>query len=275
MSDYLTGSDGLPARSSQPYAQDKLYYVERYQKIFATGMKNRWKQRIYLDLLAGPGRCRIEATGEEFPGSPVWSLDAEFTKRLFVESDPMLADALRQRVPVDCLVITADCKLPTTIDKIRSEIPERDTLSLAFVDNLGLDVPLATLERLTRGRLMDLLIVFQVQDLTRNIDDVLTARDSSARVDAFFGGRDWVEIAEGVRKRNASPSEVTNGLLEHYRRCLDAFGYGHSHICQQAMKNSRNAEQYRLLLAGRNAKAVEFFKKIEQIDPYGQRGLGF
>ena len=28
---------------------------------------------------------------------------AEFTKRTFVESDPVLADGLRQRVPVDCL----------------------------------------------------------------------------------------------------------------------------------------------------------------------------
>jgi three-Cys-motif partner protein len=275
VSAHLIGSDGLAARNSQLYAQDKLYYVERYQKIFATGMKKRWKHRVYIDLLAGPGLCRVEATDDEFPGSPVRSLEAEFTKRIFVESDPVLADALRRRVPIDCVLIQADCNLPETIDKIRSGIPEHDALSLAFVDNLGLDVPLGTLKRLTIERAVDLLIVFQVQDLTRNIDDVLTGRDSSSRVDAFFGGRTWVEIAERARRQNALPSEVTNGLLEHYRLCLGTFGYGHSHVCQQAMKNSRNAEQYRLLLAGRNAKAVEFFKKIEQIDPSGQRGLAF
>ena len=32
-------------------------------------MKNLWRERAYLDLLAGPGRCVVEQTEEEFPGS--------------------------------------------------------------------------------------------------------------------------------------------------------------------------------------------------------------
>jgi hypothetical protein len=39
------------------------------------------------------------------------------------------------------------------------------------------------------------------------------------------------------------------------------------------MKNSRNVPQYRLLLAGKHEKAVEFFEKIQRIDPSGQRSL--
>lgn len=58
--------DGLPARKSGEYAKDKLTYVRRYMTIFANSMKDHWKHRVYLDLMAGPGVCKVDETGEEF-----------------------------------------------------------------------------------------------------------------------------------------------------------------------------------------------------------------
>jgi hypothetical protein len=43
------------------------------------------KHRVYLDLMAGPGLCNVKRSGEEFPGSPLISFDALFTKQVFVE----------------------------------------------------------------------------------------------------------------------------------------------------------------------------------------------
>jgi hypothetical protein len=43
-------------------------------KIFSQGMKRRWPHRVYVDLLAGPGRRVDRDTGEEFDGSPLLAL---------------------------------------------------------------------------------------------------------------------------------------------------------------------------------------------------------
>ena len=272
MTDYsLSNLDGLPVRSSGGYAQEKLTYVAKYQDIFANGMKNRWPDRTYVDLMAGPGRCVDRDSGEEFEGSPMRSLAVPFTHRIFVENDLVLVDALRRRVGDGPVVIAGDCNAAPILARVRREMPAG--LGLAFVDNLGLDVPLATLEALTADRSIDLMITFQVSDLTRNVSNVLEERADPARFTAFFGSSDWIRIARSARERNASPSEVATELLEFYATRLSSFGYAHVAHSSRLMKNSRNVPQYRLLLAGKHEKAVEFFEKIQRIDPSGQRSL--
>jgi len=63
--------DGLPARISGQWAKEKLKYLDKYMHLFNVGMKNRWHNRVFLDLLAGCGKCVDEDTGEEFDGSPL------------------------------------------------------------------------------------------------------------------------------------------------------------------------------------------------------------
>ena len=67
--------------------------------LFNAGMKNRWHNRIFFDLLAGCGKCVDEDTGEEFDGSPLCAIQCEqpFTRVICVESDADLAKALEQR----------------------------------------------------------------------------------------------------------------------------------------------------------------------------------
>jgi three-Cys-motif partner protein len=146
-------------------------------------------------------------------------------------------------------------------------------LGLAFVDNLGLDVPLATLEGLSADRNVDLMITFQVGDLTRNIPNVLGGREGPERFDQFFGSPGWQAVAREATARNATASEIATELIDFYATRLNAIGYPYVEHSQRLMKNSRNVPQYRLLLAGKHPKAVEFFQKIQTIDPSGQRRL--
>lgn len=117
------------------------------------------------------------------------------------------------------------------------------------------------------------MIVFQAQDFTRNISDALMGIDDPARVDAFFGHAGWRDVAAAAKARNATPGEVTNDLLGFYQSRLESIGYGYIAGARRSMKNSRGATQYRLLLAGKHPKAQEFFRKIDAIEPSGQRGL--
>lgn len=47
--------------------------------MFATGMKNKFDNRVYIELFAGPGRCRFPDAAEDL-GSPLQMIDLEFTK---------------------------------------------------------------------------------------------------------------------------------------------------------------------------------------------------
>lgn len=267
--------DGLPSRISGQWAKEKLKYLDKYMHLFNVGMKNRWHNRVFFDLLAGCGKCVDEDTGEEFDGSPLRAIkcDEPFTRVICIESDAGLADALEQRTIGQADVIRDDCNNPKVIEQLRSSLGY-GILGLAFVDNLGLDVPLSTIGELTEGRLLDLFIVFQIGDIKRNIRDVLAGRDEPDRFDAFFGAG-WKDVAAKAERENLTADETTTRLLDFYAGKLNGLGYNHIGHSRRVMKNSTGVGLYRLILAGRHERAVDFFNKVSAIDPWGQRGFGF
>lgn len=263
--------DGLPARVSGSWAQEKLAYLRKYMYVFNVSMKDKW-QRTYMDLLAGAGRCVENSSGEEFEGSPLLALSCEqpFTEAIFVESDPGLAAALTTRTAGRASVIADDCNRPAVIQTLRATLGY-GRLGLAFVDNLGLDVPLDTLRALTANRKVDLCITFQTGDLRRNLDRALDGQDAD-RWTAFFGVG-WRPIAEEATQLNLSAADTATRLLDFYGAQLNAIGYPHVAHSRRAMKNSRNVHLYRLVLAGKHERATYFFDQISKIDPRGQRSL--
>jgi hypothetical protein len=76
-------SDDLPARVVPHWSADKLYFIERYLQIFCVGMRARWRL-VYADLLAGPGLCIDETTGEPMAGSALLALQHPEFARLFL-----------------------------------------------------------------------------------------------------------------------------------------------------------------------------------------------
>src|SRR5947207_15975501 len=88
---YLSASDGLLARKSGEWAKRKHYYLNNYCGITTVSMRSRFKL-VFLDVMAGPGLCKIEETGEEFPGSPFVALQHDFSEYIFIEADAALVD---------------------------------------------------------------------------------------------------------------------------------------------------------------------------------------
>jgi three-Cys-motif partner protein len=268
--DFL-GADNLPARKSGDWAKDKLYYVQRYQTIFATGMKE-WTHRTYIDLMAGPGICRIEGSTEEFPGSPLLSLAAPFTRRIFIESHPVLANALEQRtVGQLCEVWKADAASAGVIQRLRDATD--GGIGLAFVDNLGLTIPFEPLAKLVTGRNIDLLITLQLVDLRRNVLAALKGGKHRPRFDAFIGTTQWVDVVGELANDNARASEMADALIALYFKQFAKVGHGHADQVNYEMRNSMGATQYRLALVSAHPLAVTYLQNIGTIDPRGQRGL--
>ena len=89
----VSAFDGLPIRDSGAWIATKHRLLTYYAHLFATGMKYKWKSRVYLELFSGPGRCLIRKTGKEDLGSPLKVIEHEFTKFIFTEMSVPVAGA--------------------------------------------------------------------------------------------------------------------------------------------------------------------------------------
>ena len=165
-SEYRTATDGLPARVSGPWAEDKLEALSGYSRIVLRAVKGKWKSLCYVDLLAGGGKCISRTSAREFDGSPLLALELNepaFSKVVLVESDHKLCTALRSRTQAAndrTTIIEGDCNAANVIRSIRQTVSSQ-ALSIVFVDNLGFDVTFSTISRIVDGRAMDLIVTFK------------------------------------------------------------------------------------------------------------------
>ncbi|MBI3664193.1 MAG: three-Cys-motif partner protein TcmP [Acidobacteria bacterium] len=108
--------DGLEIPEVGSWAETKYRLVGLYDKLFSTGMKDRWETRVYIDLYAGAGYSRIRGKNRLLAGSPFLALSVPdpFDKYIFCESSSPLLEALKKRVrkhfpKADAKFVLGDC----------------------------------------------------------------------------------------------------------------------------------------------------------------------
>jgi len=262
--DSVVGSDGELAIRVGPWAKDKLFYIRRYCYIFNVGMKNKWPARTYIDLFAGPGRCRIEGTGEEIDGSPLIALKCAvpFRYYFFNDIEPSLIESLQARAKpsFDSATInyfSRDCN--EIIAELIQKLPS-DSLDFCFIDPTNWQITFDSIRRLTDGRRMDLALTFHVGGMKR------TASNPPQDLLDFFPDSNWQQEYEEARKARRSIGRV---LLEAYGRGLRDLGYRDikDYVLE---KNTRNVPLYYLVFASKNKKGAEFWDKIASRSETGQ-----
>jgi len=265
-----TAADGLPARCSGDWIRRKHHYLDHYCGITAMAMKNRFKSRVFVDVMAGPGLCKLKDTGEELFGSPLTAMKHPFTKFVFIESDPIMAAALEKRVQAHpkaelATVISEDWTKVVTTGQLDFE-----GLVVAFVDPTGIaQAPWTAVERLLRGnRSIDLLTTLQYSmGITLNLYQYVDAEpEKTTALDVFLGERDWRNW-----QRGRSDSEFTGHVLNRYLEKFGDLGFQSSRQITVGARDS--AFRYRLALLSRHPKADEFWQKIITVDESGQREL--
>src|SRR5438105_10145768 len=92
--------DGLMTPEVGSWAETKYRLLALYDELFSTGMKNKWDQRVYLDLYAAAGYSRIQGTSKFLKASPIIALTVAhpFDKYIFCEESEDLLNALKARV---------------------------------------------------------------------------------------------------------------------------------------------------------------------------------
>lgn len=95
----LSEEDGLPVRCVGGWSRNKHYYIERYIDIFHSGMGKKFPTINYIDLFAGPGKCRVKGTRELADGSPLIAARFGFSGYYLVDMNPDVIAALQKRFP--------------------------------------------------------------------------------------------------------------------------------------------------------------------------------
>lgn len=280
--------DGLPVRASGDWAQDKLFYVKHYIDTFEKSMQNsKWRSRIYIDLFAGPGKCKDRKTNEYFLGSPLLALTTEypFTTYFFGDMDNANIETLKIRSEATSIKRDSICFLVgdanDTVNEVTREIRKIDkpyipdlwpSLSLAFLDPNGVEeLKWNIIAELAQMKRMDLIIHYSQQGVERLVKNSVNSNNETA-LDRFYGDNGWRDI---YTKNKNSAGGYHRPLINYYKSKLKQLGYvevkdDEEIWTEPLMRNQKNAPLYRLLFASKSELGVKFWKDITKIKRSGQ-----
>jgi three-Cys-motif partner protein len=286
-------NDGLPARGSGEWVKEKLFYIQRYIDTFEIAMRRKsWRQRNYIDLFSGPGKCVIRGTDDYILGSPLLELNTQytFTDYYFCDLEQLNIDCLTERskgskVPQNHIHYLAGDANQKVID-IVEDIEQTDKvfikgvgscLNLAVLDPEGLELEWTTVEALGKMKTMDLIIHYSQNGLTRNLEKYVSLSEDTI-IDRFFGDREW----RVVYKNSLSKKEtvgIHRMLVDYYKSKLVKMGYIVINDQQQTVREplirntEKNAPLYRLIFASKHPLGNKIWNEVTKKDYYGQQNL--
>jgi len=260
--------DGLMTPEVGGWAETKYRLLALYDELFSTGMKNKWDQRVYLDLYAGAGYSRIGGTSNFLKASPVIALTVThpFDKYIFCEGREDLLDALKARVKrigpqASVAYILGDCD--AQIEDIYKQIPKGSStnrvLSLCLVDPFDFGLKFETLRRLSTV-FMDFVVLLAIgMDANRNYEHYVEG--ASTKIDEALGNMEWRERwkAVGVRR-----SDFRSFLAGEFCTSMESLGYLKKPLDRMKLVRSveKNLPLYYLALFSRSERAFDFWDDV-------------
>jgi len=259
--------DGLTMLESGTWTQAKDLHLFNYIQMFSTGMKNLWDKRVYVDLYAGPGCCRIQGTKNIFKGSPLLALSVNipFDKYVFCEKEPANLSALQQRISrlnagVEVKLIEGDCN--EKVESILAEIPQysksQTVLTFCFVDPFDLGVQFRTIKRLAEARKTDFLVLLALyMDANRNERHYTNIQNR--KVDLFLDSPDW---RDRWKKFSLKSDSFAKFLAQEFEKRMLALGYLRSEKNTKVFRSSeKNLPLYHLAFFSRSERGYDFWEK--------------
>jgi three-Cys-motif partner protein len=260
--------DGLIIPEVGPWVDSKYRHIALYDELFSSGMKNKWHQRVYVDLYAGAGYSRIKGSQIAVHGSPLIALSVStpFDKYVFCEEDEEKLTALRKRVKAtapaaDTAFIPGTCD--KCIDDILKEIPvgsaTNKVLSLCLVDPFDFGFKFSTLSRLSK-RYMDFLILLAVEmDANRNYEHYVER--GNPKLDEALGNTEW---RDRWAKSGQHRSRFPHFLAEEVSRSMMTLGYLERKASDMKLVklHQNNRGLYYLALFSRSTVAYGFWKAV-------------
>ncbi len=229
--DFLRGlpDDGEYTPVIKEHSLQKIRIHNYYASLFSTAMKEKWPQRAYVGLYSGPGRARLDPTGEivETTSLSAMRVPHPFTKYMFVDNDPQCVKALAARTAevhgsFDVAVIQGDVTKATAdvIDAMPAYGAGRGLLSFCFVDPFSAELDFDVIRTLGTRYRMDFLVLLMLgvdvrQNFRRYLDDV-----EDTRIGRLVDDPNWREEWRATGSR-----EPVRFLLRKFDQAMTRLGY--------------------------------------------------
>ena len=264
-------ADGLCTPVVGPWGLEKYRLVSYYDRMFSSGMKDKWGGLVYIDLFAGAGYARIRGTQRIVRNSALLALHVPnpFTKYVFCEKIQKKMAALRERVTrehpsANVSFVLGDCN--ERIGEILREIPSsslgRKYLTFCFVDPYAFSVCFSTITALSKacGRLDFIVLLPLGMDARRNkrryVDGELL------QIDDFLGDPcwrpKWMDACRQGQKFGAF-------IAESFIQKMTSLGYSPAPGSQ--MKEFRTDEKrlplYHLAFFSKHPRGFDFWRKAQ------------
>ena len=261
-------NDGLICPDVGRWAETKLRLIALYDELFSTGMKNKWEQRVYIDLYAGAGYGHIQGTKNFLKGSPVIALTVScpFDKYIFCEESKERLDALKaraQRIAPRADVTYIHGKCDTEIGKICAAIPKASSgskvLSLCLVDPFDFGIKFETLRTLAKFRIDFVVLLAVGMDATRNYDHYVEG--DSPKIDVALGNKEW---RERWRAREVRRRDFRKFLASEFSMSMESLRYLRqpTHRMKLVRSDEKNLPLYYIALFSRHQTAYKFWEDV-------------
>lgn len=261
--------DGLETPEVGSWAIEKYRIVGFYNRLFSTGMKDKWDTRVYIDLYAGAGHVKVKGTQRILRGSPLIALNVpyKFDKYIFCEKSPKKLAVLKKRVrdqfpDADVEFIPGDCnaKIPEILNKIPPHSKAKTVLSFCFIDPFNIGIHFDSV-RMLSAKLMDFLIILPTgMDATRNQARYFSLR--SNHIDRFLGKPDWRDLWAAAERRGKPFSHF---LAELYSSQMnDVLGYIKVPLnkMREVKSDDKNLSLYHLAFFSKNPRGDQFWNIV-------------
>jgi three-Cys-motif partner protein len=270
--------DGLICPEIGAWSEDKYRLIALYDELFATGMKDKWDKRVYVDLYCGAGHGCIKGTGTRLMGSPLIALSVEhpFDKYIFCDDDAKKLDALRQRVTrlapkADVVYIEGSCD--DKVEEILKAIPrgssQNKVLSLCLVDPYDFGFKFETLARLSTVYIDFLMLLAAQMDANRNYGNYMAS--GNTKIAEALGCENWRAKWEAS---NMTRERFPIFLAEQVSESLTKLGYlpRSAGDMKRVKTYDNNMALYYLALFSKHPTAYGFWKEVMK---YGTDQTGF
>lgn len=257
------------------WAEQKYRILFHYANLFSMSMKEKWEQRVYVDLFACAGKARIKDTSRTVLTSALLALsvDVPFDRYILCEPNPTLRAALKSRVGAkhtgkDVRYVAGDCNSETAA--ILGEMPafskESRVLGFCFIDPCKVsDLKFSTIRALA-ARFMDFLVLIPTgMDVNRNLTVYL--RSDNPSLDEFLGDSSWRATFDQLCR---SGDAVDVAITRIFGDQMKALGYKHGGVDDSVLirYDPKNVPLYRLGFFSRHPLGRSFWKEVKRLsDP--------
>lgn len=258
-------SDQLPAMIVGRWVTDEKHQIIRRYIHAAFAARDKWPNRTYIDLFAGPGRVYTKHTNSFADGGVLaaWRMSqahkGAFTHFFVADASAEYLNATESRLS------KAGIKgkyyegfAHETVKQILNDLP-RNGLHLVLLDpfNAG-HLHFSIIEELASFKNIDIVVHLSTGDIQRNIADGLS--NGRSTLDNFAPG--WQSAVSKV----SSKSEMRKMFLDYWSSLVKSTGLM---VCDSmyAVKNSKKSTMYHLCLLSRHQLANKLWTEACKIAP--------